>query len=307
VAASPSGDFVVAWDSNGSAGTDTAYRSIQGQRYASDGTPQGEQFQVNTYSTNYQRFPSVAADAGGEFVVVWHGFGSYGTDQDGYSVHGQRYASDGSAQGAEFQVNTYTTLFQSNASVAAIADGAFVVVWQSYGSYGTDTSSFSVQGQRYASDGSAQGAEFQVNSYTTSDQGNPSVAREADGDFEVVWQSLGSSGTDASERSIQGQRYTADGLPHSLQFQVNTYTTSHQYNAAVAAADEEFVVVWRTDGSPTTETSGSSILAQRYDVPAAVPALSPSARFTLAAALLLLGCVLWRCDRERSKRAEPTF
>jgi hypothetical protein len=112
----------------------------------------------------------------------------------------------------------------------------------------------------------------------------------------VVWQSLGSSGTDSSQRSIQGQRYSSDGLAHSLQFQVNTYTTNHQYNTAVAAADEEFVVVWRTDGSPTMETSGSSILAQRYAVPAAVPALSPTARFTLAAALLLLGCVLWRFD-----------
>jgi hypothetical protein len=296
VAASPTGDFVVVWDSNGSAGTDTAYRSIQGQRYASDGSPQGAEFQVNTYTTSYQRFPFVAADAGGAFVVAWHSFGSSGTDQDGYSVQGQRYASDGSAQGTEFQVNTYTTLFQRNASVAANADGDFVVVWESFGSYGTDASGFSVQGQRYASDGSAQGAEFQVNSYTTSDQGNPSVAVEADGHFEVVWQSLGSSGTDSSERSIQGQRYTSDGSPHSLQFQVNTFTTNHQYNTAGAAADEDFVVVWRTDGSPTMQTSGSSILAQRYWVPVAVPALSPSARFTLAAALLLLGCVLWRCD-----------
>ncbi len=67
------------------------------------------------------------------------------------------------------------------------ADGDFVVVWFSYGSGGTDSSSISVQGQRYASDGSTVGGEFQVNTYTTSSQKDPSVSLDADGDFVVVW------------------------------------------------------------------------------------------------------------------------
>jgi hypothetical protein len=52
--------------------------------------------------------------------------------------------------GPEFQVNTYTTSSQSGPSVAMDPDGAFVVVWQSYGSGGTDTSGRSIQGQRFA-------------------------------------------------------------------------------------------------------------------------------------------------------------
>ena len=76
--------------------------------------------------------------------------------------------------------------------MAAAADGDFVVVWDSYGSSGTDTSSISVQGQRYASDGSAQGAQFQINTYTTAVQDSPCVAAAADGDFIVVWNSMGS-------------------------------------------------------------------------------------------------------------------
>jgi hypothetical protein len=51
--------------------------------------------------------------------------------------------------GAQFQVNTYTDNYQYRRSVAADADGGFVVVWQSYGSSGTDTSSFSIHAQRY--------------------------------------------------------------------------------------------------------------------------------------------------------------
>ena len=55
--------------------------------------------------------------------------------------------------------------------------GDFVVVWQSYGSSGGDTSYSSVQGQRYAAGGAALGGEFQVNAYTTSTQRYPSVGR----------------------------------------------------------------------------------------------------------------------------------
>jgi hypothetical protein len=78
----------------------------------------------------------------------------------------------------------------------------------SEGSSGTDTSGWSVQARRYASDGSAQGAEFQVNSYTMNDQWIPSVAAAANGDFVVVWVSDGSTGTDTDSVSIQGQRFS---------------------------------------------------------------------------------------------------
>ena len=72
--------------------------------------------------------------------------------------------------GPQFQVNTYTTSYQEGSSVAADADGDFVVVWRSLGSSGSDTSFFSIQGQRYNSAGSAVGSQFQVNTYTTNDQ-----------------------------------------------------------------------------------------------------------------------------------------
>src|SRR5438128_2372799 len=80
------------------------------------------------------------------------------------------------AQGSEFQVNTYTTSVQTYPRVAAAANGDFIVVWQSDGSSGDDTSGFSIQGQRYSSSGAAQGSQFQVNTYTTNGQYSPSVA-----------------------------------------------------------------------------------------------------------------------------------
>jgi len=62
------------------------------------------------------------------FVVTWT---SSGQDGDRNGVYGQRYDADGTAQGTEFQINTYTAGDQVAPSVTTLADGGFVVAWQS--------------------------------------------------------------------------------------------------------------------------------------------------------------------------------
>src|SRR5262245_32674681 len=80
------------------------------------GAPLGPEFRVNTYTTGNQREESVAADASGNFVVVWR---SEGQDGSLFGVFGQRYASSGAPLGPEFRVNSYTTNSQYHPSVAA--------------------------------------------------------------------------------------------------------------------------------------------------------------------------------------------
>jgi hypothetical protein len=75
--------------------------------------------------------------------VVWQ---SITQDLSGYGVFGQRYASNGTAQGAEFQVNTYTTSYQGFAVASHITGSDFVVVWHSSDQDGSDTGIF---GQRF--------------------------------------------------------------------------------------------------------------------------------------------------------------
>jgi hypothetical protein len=69
-------------------------------------SPVGSEFQVNTYTTYHQWFPSVGAASDGSFVVAWDSFGSSGTDTSDQSIQGQRFASDGTPMGSELQVNT---------------------------------------------------------------------------------------------------------------------------------------------------------------------------------------------------------
>jgi hypothetical protein len=98
------------------------------------------------------------------------------TDLDGVYT-GQRYAADGTASGAEFKINTHTSSNQQYPSVTSLDDGGFVVTWMSDNQ---DGSGWGVYGQRYAADGTASGAEFKINTHTSSSQYNPSVTSLAD-------------------------------------------------------------------------------------------------------------------------------
>ncbi len=243
VAAAAGGDFVVVWESAGSSGSDSDGDSIQGQRFDSAGVPIGDEFQINTHTAGSQVTPAVAAAAAGDWVVAWENQGSG-------SIQGQRFDSAGAAVGDEFQIGTYATSRLDHLAVAAAADGGFVVVWDSYSSSGSDADGYSIQGQRFDSAGAAVGDEFQVNTYTTSAQSVPKVAVVAAGDFVVVWTSYGSSGSDSSARSIQGQCFDSAGAAVGDEFQVNTYTTDWQGLPAVAAtAAGDFVAVWRSNDS----------------------------------------------------------
>ncbi|MCP3961843.1 MAG: hypothetical protein GY719_28710 [bacterium] len=243
VSAHSDGSFVVIWQSAGSFGTDTAGLSIQGQRYASDGSPLAGEFQVNTYTSSNQFLPVVDQGPDGGFVAAWSSFGSPGNDFNLASVQARRYAADGTALGAQFQVNSVVAGQQRIPEVSVARDGGFVVLWLNQAVDAGD-----VAGQRYASDGSPLGAELQVNTYTTSFQGSASAAHWDNGDFVVVWESVGSSNGDTSGFSIQGQRFASDGTTLGTQFLVNSSVSNDQRRPAVdTLASGEFVVAWESD------------------------------------------------------------
>ena len=146
----------------------------------------------------------------------------------------------------EFQVNSYTTDLQGLGTVARGPDGGFVVVWTSEGSPGSDTDGYSVQAQRFDTNGRRLGVQFQVNTYTTGDQFAGTVASDESGNFVVVWESKGSFGTDSDGASVQARRFRADETAlDPAELQVNTYTTGDQEFAQVAVRPNgDFVVVW---------------------------------------------------------------
>jgi len=285
VAHDGAGNFVVVWESGSyyGAGPDGSEKGIFAQRYDSSGARVGAELQVNTYTSGEQRRPAVAADAAGNFVVVWQS-GTYYSTQDGdYSgVFGQRFASGGTRIGTEFRVNTYTPGYQEEPRVAADAAGGFVVVWRSSPSFGAgqDGSSGGVFGQRFGSSGAVIGGEFQVNTYWTGVQRSPVLAIDPQaGTFVVVWRSgyyYGST-QDGDGEGVFSQHFDSAGAPIGPELQVNTYTTDEQRWPAVAAdGTGRFVIAWESVGYTGQDGFGGGVFGQRFAVTATKPPVSVS-------------------------------
>ena len=134
------GDLVVVWQSQTGDGSGSA---IFGRRFDSAGVTQGDQFQVNSFTTDSQFTPRVAMDANGRFVVVWTS-----NAQDGQlgGVFARTFSAAGAPEGSEFRANSYTPSGQYAPDVALNDDGKFVVSWVSYDQDGSTSGVFA---QRY--------------------------------------------------------------------------------------------------------------------------------------------------------------
>jgi hypothetical protein len=250
VAADRNGDFVVVWTNRDAVNQG----DVHARRYVG-GLPTGPEFVVNTYTTDAQyTYPqSVAMSASGDFVVVWT---SYGQDGDGAGIFGQRFDASGNKLGSEFQVNTYTTGQQNYPAVAMNAAHQFVVAWQSNGQ---DGSGYGVFARLYDATGTP-GSEIPVNTFTTANQRQPSVAMDRSGNFVVAWDSVGQDG---SLDGVFGRRFDPSGAPLGGEFQINTYTTDVQNHPELAMdPNGNFVCTWQSNGQ---DGSLEGVFAQVFD------------------------------------------
>jgi hypothetical protein len=265
VAMDADGDFVVTWQWWNGPGED--WWGVYAQRFNAAGVALGTEFRVNTHTTNIQLYPSTAMDADGDFVIAWQ---SHEQDGDGYGIYAQRYNAAGEVQGAEFRINTTTMNWQGSPAVAMNAAGDFVVTWQS----NQEGSAYGIYGQRFDRAGVPLGGEFHVNTFTTGEQRNSSVAMDADGDFVVTWRSLAQDG---SGEGIYAQKYNTAGVAQGGEFLVNTYTANAQVSPAVAIdATGDFVVTWQSAQDWDGSSLSNGIFAKRFStaVDAAGPMIS---------------------------------
>gem|GEM_PF-1526433 len=250
IASLSSGGFVVTWESENQDGSGYG---VYGRLYNASGAAVGNEFRINSYVDSNQQAPSVASLADGDFIVTWS---SSGQDGDGWGIYGQRYAANGATVGGEFHVSSYTSLAQYDSAVTGLADGGFVVTWESEAQ---DGSGYGIFGQRYAADGTAVGGEFQINSVTYTNQQRPFVTALLGGGFVVTWQS---HSQDGSSEGVYGQLYAVDGTTVGGEFQVNSYTFSGQRHATITAiSDGGFVVTWH---SYEQDGDNYGIYGQRY-------------------------------------------
>jgi hypothetical protein len=246
------GDSVVVWETNGEDGNS---RGVFGRRFDAAGLASNA-FQVNTYTVLVQAYPAVATDGDGDFVVVWE---SNPQDGNGFGIFGRRFDSAGNPLASELQVNTFTTNDQRFPDVAMSDDGAFVAAWAS----ARDGDATGIFARRFDLKGAPLDAEFQVNSYTSYIQTDAAIAMDDEGDFVVVWTSIGQDG-EPIVAGVFGKRYDSTGTAQGVEFLVTTYTRNRQLFPDVAMdADGDFVVSWGSEREGQV-TPSFGIFARRF-------------------------------------------
>ena len=251
VAGLENGGFVVSWESYEQDGSGSG---IYAQIFDGDGLKVGDEFRVNTYIEDWQNNPSICSLNNGGFVISWESM-----NQDGSSagIYMQIFAKNGTRAGDEYQVNTYTTNWQSYPSVSNLSNGGFIISWTSNEQDGSATGIFA---QLFDEDGSKVGDEFQVNSYIEIWQEHPDVYGLSNDRFLISWES---DPGDGSRSDIYAQIFKNDGSRIGEQFRVNTYLEKFQFASHICELDNiGFAICW---GSDEQDGDLTGIYTQMYD------------------------------------------
>lgn len=249
IAINSQGDFLIVWASylqDGSA------NGIFGQFFFADGTPNGSEFQVNTYTSNNQLDPAISVSHHDQWLVSWT---SDAQDGSNYGVYAQRFLPNGTPVGNEFRINAHTNSYQYQSALTAAVDGGF---WATWASRYQDGSDYGVYLRHIDAEGEL-GPEIPVNTYTSGEQSYPAIASNHDGHFVIAWQS---QNQDGNNRGIFAQRFLANGTPQGNEFQVNTYTTGEQSYPGVGMSESgKIAISWNSNGQ---DGNGMGIFTQFY-------------------------------------------
>lgn len=125
VTAVPTGGWLVVWQGQG---IDSKHHHIFGQFLGDAGNLVGPQFRISEGAGQIQIAPSVAAIAGGNFVVIW-------TDWDKIfpiGLFGVEIDKLGNTIGDEVQINTRPINAQTRTSLAVSPSGSILAPWEGF-------------------------------------------------------------------------------------------------------------------------------------------------------------------------------
>jgi len=240
VALNDDGTFIVVWErSNTPMEGD---KGICGRLYDSNGVGFEAEFPVSAESA-VCRYPDVAADANGNFAVVWM------EDNSSNSIIGRLFDPNGTPRTDAFEVSTIGFGSVTRPSIAMDNAGRFVVTWDGDPNLaGLDD----IHARLYDPNGTPLSEQFLVNTTIAGAQQYPEAAMNKDGEFVIVWDCRIDTNDD-NQRDIFGQRFSSSGEFTGDEFQINTFELNDQRYPTVAINEAgRFVTVWQSqtqDGS----------------------------------------------------------
>ncbi|WP_135075106.1 Ig-like domain-containing protein [Terasakiella sp. SH-1] len=240
------GGYVVSWTSNNQDGSGAG---VYAQRFDSDGHPQGVEFRANSRTSHGQFHSAVASLEDGGFVMTWESQHQDGSDS---GIYHQRFDAQGNRVGAEGLVNSYTPHNQTRPEITGLADGGYVITWQSQHQ---DGSGYGAYAQRYDAQGNKFGKEFMLSDVGSGDQAYLDVTSLEDGGFVATWGSRG---------DIRAQVFDADSeRVNGGEVLVNLQTRDDQNEPKISAlSGGGFVVSWH---SKNHDGDGYGVYTRRFD------------------------------------------
>lgn len=205
-----------------------------------DFRPRGRALALPVADNDRALAPALAMDADGDLVLAYESQPLNPAFRS--RVLYLRMSGEGRSFGLEPVDESALQFDQRNAAVAMDAEGAFVIVWESFGRDGDVVGVFA---RRFDASGQARGAAFQVNVRTQDSQSDPAVAMSPPGDFVVVWNDTDFSGEQITTDVI-ARVYGRQGEPLTSELTVNTLFPRFEDDAPAVAMDGNgrFVVAY---------------------------------------------------------------
>ncbi len=127
ITALSNGTFLVAWDDWYGTG-----EGVSGRLYYNKGNAVGDSFSMSALDFGSVNLPQTTPLSTGGFAVTWYGQAQGSSHTD---IFVSIFSADGTALHQNIVVNAPTSTNQSNAKIASLADGNFVVSWYSAEGY----------------------------------------------------------------------------------------------------------------------------------------------------------------------------
>ena len=264
IATHADGGFVVAWSSpvTGSYFPDVPEQYLR--RFASDGSPVGDDLQVNQGTRGLQEASDIVTADDGHFVVVWQD-SSYPSRSE--SIKGRRFASGGQALGGDFTISQAALQDHYEPNGAALG-GDFLTVWREtfYASNEPQT----LHGRLTAFDTGAMGVIERIDQVDGRRIGEPDVTAVSDG-FLVVWDSTTTTGETLHE--LHTRRLDSNGTPVGDAILIRSATSQVTHPRLVTNNSDHVALVWTDPGLDGSYDSVALRLLDSTGAPTTEPIL----------------------------------
>jgi Ca2+-binding RTX toxin-like protein len=210
----------------------------------------GNEFRVNTYENNFQFNPNITTFRNGEFLVVWDSyFNEYDDGVTATYIAAQRYTATGRPIGGEQILHAVDGCKSSDARIATLSDGGYVVTFL-FDTYDDIlTTKEKVYFRIFNKNGTERTTDaIRVDRVASFDAVAPEVIATANGGFKIIF-GIDSAGPKFDQ--IYSQQFDRAGHPIGGNTLVNNHVGKFDqvYVRSATLNNGTSITIWNSEGT----------------------------------------------------------